>query len=130
MTTPFLIASGASPAAALLAKLTTGTGVQTMLQVKLDPARVGVGIISEWGISFDGSAAAVPIQCELVTTGTVAATVTAAVAADIHRFDPNVATPTDLNPFDWGTAATGYNASAEGTVTETDLFDAQTPLWP
>ncbi len=125
MPSQFLIAQAATPAAAALAVLATGTAIKTMLQVKLDPARVGPAIITEWGISFDGFAAAQPVQCELVTTGTVAATVTALVAADVHRFDPNIATPTDLNPFDWGTAASGYDGSVEGTVTETDVFDAQ-----
>lgn len=125
MPSQFLIAQAASPAAAALAVLATGTSIKTMLQVKLDPARVGPAIVVEWGISFAGFAAAQPVQCELVTTGTVNATVTALVAADVHRYNPNIAAPTDLNPFDWGTAASGYDGSAEGTVTETDVFDAQ-----
>ena len=95
-----------------------------MLQVKLGRA-VLLGKVVEWGISFDGSAAATPIACELLTTGTVAATVTAAVANDILNLDPQHIAPTDLDPFDFGTAATGYTASAEGTITATRTMDLQ-----
>jgi hypothetical protein len=80
--------------------------------------------IVEWGISFDGSAAATPIQCELIETGTVFATVTAAVAADIAMHDPNGVSPT-TSDIVVGTTATGYNASAEGTITASRLFDEQ-----
>jgi len=80
--------------------------------------------VIEWGVSFDGSAAATPIKVELLETGTVFATVTAAVAADISKWDnPNAAASTTF--FSVGTAATGYTASAEGTITATRMFDVQ-----
>ena len=50
--------------ASVLPKVATGTGLKTMLQVK--PGTVHQLLIVEWGISFDASAAAVPIQCELI----------------------------------------------------------------
>jgi hypothetical protein len=95
-----------------------------MLQVKLGRA-VLHGKVVEWGISFDGSAAAAPIDCELLTTGAVAATVTAHVAAGIVNLDSKSDAPTDLDPFDFGTAATGYTASAEGSITASRILDVQ-----
>lgn len=120
----YLIANGASPTTAAFVKVTTGTAIKTMLQVKLGRG-VMQGKVVEWGISFDGSAAATPIQCELLTTGTVAATVTAHVAGGIINLDPMHDAPTDLDPFDFGTAATGYTATAEGTITATRPMDIQ-----
>lgn len=55
----------------------------------------------------------------------MAATVTAYVANDIHKFgDPNAVDPT-TSAIVVGTAASGYNASAEGTITAVRLFDVQ-----
>ncbi|MBI5357061.1 hypothetical protein HZB78_05655 [Candidatus Collierbacteria bacterium] len=118
----YLFFNGPAPTTAAQAVVTTGTAIKTLLQVK------GVTAlqfkIKEWGISFDGSAAATPIKCELLETGTVFATVTAAVAADIVAFDdPNA--PASTTYFSVGTAATGYTASAEGTITASRVFDAQ-----
>lgn len=120
----YLIANGPSPTTAAQVAVTTGTAIKSLLQIKLGRA-IMRGKVIEWGISFDGSAAAAPIDCELLTTKTVAATVTAHVAAGIVNLDPLGVTPTDLDPFDFGTAATGYTASAEGTVTATRMLDVQ-----
>lgn len=118
----YLFANGPAPTTAAQAVVTTGTAIKTLLQVK------GIAAlqfkVKEWGISFDGSAAATPIKCELLETGTVFATVTAAVAADIVKFDdPNA--PVSTTYFSVGTAATGYTSSAEGTITASRMFDAQ-----
>lgn len=118
----YFFANGPFPTTAAQAAVTTGTAIKTMLQVK------GVTAVQykvvEWGISFDGSAAATPIKCELLETGTVFATVTAAVAADIVKFgNPN--DPTSTTFFSVGTTATGYTSTAEGTITATRVFDAQ-----
>ena len=118
----YLFANGPFPTTAAQVAVTTGTAIKTLLQVK------GVTALQfkviEWGISFDGSAAATPIKCELLETGTVFATVTAAAAADIVKFaDPNA--PTSTTYFSVGTAATGYTASAEGTITASRMFDVQ-----
>ena len=121
----FFIANGPSPTTAAQAPVTTGTAIKTLLQVKSSataPFRV-----VEWGISFDGSAAATPIRCELLETGTVAATVTAHVAAGIVDVDADALTAGDptTNLFPVGTTSTGYTASAEGTITATRVFDVQ-----
>ncbi|KKN03979.1 hypothetical protein LCGC14_1102130, partial [marine sediment metagenome] len=109
--------------ASMLPKVATGTALKTMLQVKI--GAIHKFKVVEWGISFDASAAAVPIQCELIETGTVFATVTAHVTTGIHRVgDPDENDPVGTQII-VGTAATGYTATAEGTVTATRLFDAQ-----
>lgn len=124
MTERYLIPNGPSPTTAAQVAVTTGTAIKTMLQIKLGRA-IMRALVVEWGISFDGLAAAAPIDCELLTTKTVAATVTAHVAAGIINLDPLAVTPTDLDPFDFGTAETGYTASAEGTITATRMLDVQ-----
>jgi hypothetical protein len=118
----YLYQNGAMPSTAAPVKVTTGTSIKTMLQIKL-PSGVQ-GRVIEWGISFDGSAAATPIECELVETGTVFATVTAAVTADITRFDENDIDPTTAL-ITVGTTATGYTSTSEGSVTATRELDFQ-----
>jgi hypothetical protein len=118
----YTIYNYAMPTAAGPVKVTTGTAIKTLLQIK-----IGAGVLAkvvEWGICFDGSAAATPILCELVETGTVFATVTASVAADIVRLDPNAQDPTTA-ALVVGTAATGYTSSAEGTVVASRELDSQ-----
>ena len=112
-------ANGPMATTAALAPVTTGTAIKTLLQIATPSTRI-VRVI-EWGISFDGSAAATPIKCELIQTD-VAATVTAHVGAGVQPFnDPNA--PASLVTL--GTSATGYTATAEGTITATRTFDAQ-----
>lgn len=118
----FQIFNGPSPTDAAQAKLATGTAIKTLLQVRAIAA-AQMRII-EWGISFDGSAAATPIICELIDTATVFATVTAHAAAGVIPFDdPNAPTPSTF--FTLSTSGTGYNASGEGTITASRMFDAQ-----
>lgn len=117
-----LIQNGAMPSTASPVKVATGTSIKTLLQVKLNAGVTGKVI--EWGISFDGSAAATPIECELLETGTVFATVTASVSNDITRLNPLEQDPT-TGLVTVGTAATGYTASAEGTITASREFDYQ-----
>lgn len=120
----YIIANGPTPTTASQVAVTTGTAIKTLLQVKLGLTTMR-GKVIEWGISFDGSAAAQPIICELLTTGTVAATVTAHAASGIQNLDPFGTTPTSGNPFTFSTTTTGYTASAEGTITTTRLLDVQ-----
>ncbi|WP_214322096.1 hypothetical protein [Nonomuraea sediminis] len=102
-----------------LATVTTTTTLKTLLQIASPSTRV-LRIV-EWGISFDGSAAATPIACELIQTD-VAATVTAHVSAGVQPFDdPNA--PASLVQL--GTSLSGYNASVEGTTTATRTADVQ-----
>ena len=120
----YMIVNGPAPTTASQVAVTTGTAIKTMLQVKLG-LTANRGKVIEWGISFDGFAAAQPIICELLTTGTVAATVTAHVAAGIQNLDPFGTTPTTGNPFTFTTTTTGYTASGEGTITESRMLDVQ-----
>jgi hypothetical protein len=111
----YQFANGPMQTTAAFAKVGTGTAIKTMLQFKpILPCR-----IIEWGGSFDGFTAATPIQVELIETGTVAATVTAYAAADFTGVDAEAVTfgsPTS-NYISVGTSASGYTASAEGTIT-------------
>jgi hypothetical protein len=112
----YLIPNGPMQTTAAFAPVTTGTAVKTMLQVK-PSATIAMKLV-EWGISFDGFAAALPGRVELIETN-VAATVTASAAADITKLDGNAIAGGDptTNLIPVGTAATGYSASAEGTIT-------------
>ena len=92
------------------AKVATGTSTKTMLQL-LHPNNA-LNVI-EWGISFDGDAAATPIQCELIHTTTVAATVTAYGANDVFLFSDPTANVPGLT---LSTSGSGFTASAEGTI--------------
>lgn len=109
--------NGPMPTTAAQAAVTTGTAVKTLLQIA-PPSGTGLYVAS-WGISFDGAAAAAGIKCELLTTGTVAATVTAHVAAGIIT----VSGPAITSKVTLGTGGTGYTGSAEGTITATRVLD-------
>jgi hypothetical protein len=117
----YTIFNGPMPTTASFAAVTTGTAIKTMLQLK----PFNVCKIVEWGISFDGSAAATPIECELLDTGTVFATVTASVDADVMKTDGAEGAVASVAGLTLGTAATGYTASAEGAITVVKLFDVQ-----
>jgi len=113
----FLLANGPAPTTAAFAHVTTGTAIKTMLQLRpLVPLR-----IIEWGFSFDGAALATPIRVELLETGTVFATVTASVEADLAKVTDPAAVAATLMTL--STTGTGYTASAEGTITATRLLD-------
>jgi hypothetical protein len=117
--TLYWAANGAMPTTAALTPITTGTAIKTLLQIASSATRPLK--VVEWGISFDGSAAATPIRCELIQTD-VAATVTAHVAAGVQPYDdPNAPASTVT----LGTSATGYTASAEGTTTASRYGDLQ-----
>ena len=120
----YFIANGPSPTTAAQASVTTGTAIKTMLQVK--PSATKALQIVEWGISFDGSAAATPIKVELLETD-VAATVTASAAADIVKFDGEALTGGDptTNLIQVGTTSTGYTSTSEGSITAVRMFDVQ-----
>lgn len=125
MSNTYIVYNGAMPTTASAAKVTTGTAIKTMLQLK--PA-VPIKVV-EWGVSFDGSTAATPGICELIDTGTVFATVTAYAAADVMPYqDPNApanTAGTSGTPLNLGTSASGFTSSAEGTITATRLGDVQ-----
>lgn len=116
----YQIFNGPMPTTAASAAVTTGTSIKTLLQLK------GFNLLRvvEWGISFDGSAAATPIKVELLQTGTVFGTVTASVDADVFKFDPQSAVAS-VAGLTLGTSATGYTASAEGTIVASRVYDVQ-----
>jgi hypothetical protein len=123
MALQYLIFNGPMQTTAAPASVTTSTSIKTLLQFKpLVPCK-----LIEWGISFDGSAAATPGKVELIDTGTVAATVTASVNADITKFNGDAAQFGDPTStiISVGTTATGYTASAEGSTTAVRTFDLQ-----
>src|SRR6266403_1696792 len=125
----FLIPNGPMPTTASFAAVTTGTTIKTMLQVK--PSATLVMKIIEWGISFDGFVAALPGKIELIETD-VAATVTASVAADITKYDAAALMGGDptINLIQVGASATGYTASAEGSITAIRQLDAPSFIAP
>lgn len=120
----YLIANGPMQTTAAFAPVTTGTAIKTMLQFK--PSATAVARIVEWGISFDGSAAATPGKIELIETD-VAATVTATVAADITKLDSDALSGGDptTNLIQCGTTSTGYTSSNEGAIMAVRNLDLQ-----
>lgn len=117
----YKIYNGPAPTTAAQVAVTTGTAIKTMLQLKpFNQAK-----IVAWGISFDGSAAATPIKCELLETGSVFATVTASADADCVKMSGTDQAVASVAGLTMGTAATGYTASAEGTITASRMFDVQ-----
>ena len=113
--------NGAMPTTAGPVKVTTGAVIKTLQQLAT-PASIGLEVI-EWGISFDGSAAATPGVCELIDTTAINATVTAYAAADVTAFSGAANRVGSLLTL--GTAASGYTASAEGTTTTSRMGDFQ-----
>ena len=111
----FAMATTAAPV-----KVTTGSVIKTLQQLAT-PSTVTLEVI-EWGISFDGSAAATPGTCELVDTVAINATVTAYVAADITKVSQVGTTASGLT---LAVAGSGFTASAEGTPTASRQFDTQ-----
>lgn len=121
----FLIANSAMPTTAMSVKQPTGNNaIRTQLQIAPSiPIRV-----CGWSISFDGTAAATPVQCSLLETGTVNATgMTALAAADVTALDgvsDELAIATLLS---FGTGATAFATGAvtEGSTTATRRGDIQ-----
>lgn len=104
--------------------ITTGTAVKTMIQVQTSASKELR--ICEWWWEADGSTAAVPGVVELNFAGNVTtpATVTAYNATnDIRRYEPN--SPISLVTV--GTTASGFTASAEGTVSAGYAIPHQVP---
>jgi hypothetical protein len=108
----YRVHNGASAAAAAPVKVTTGTSIKTMLQL-LHPSQDLV--VVEWGVSFDGVTLGtpIPIECELIHTTTVAATVTAYAANDITCLNNASGAAPGLT---LSTSGSGYTSSGEGTV--------------
>ena len=117
-----MLGNGPQQTTAAFASVTTGTAIKTMLQLK-SGSTTAIKIL-EWGISFDGSAAATPGKVELIETD-VAATVTASAAADFTKYDAVAIALGDPTTalFAVGTTSTGYTATAEGSITAVRNLD-------
>lgn len=120
----YLLQNGAAGTTAAPVAVTTGNAIKTMLQFK--PSATVIAKIVEWGISFDGSAAATPGKIELMESD-VAATVTPHAAADITKYDSDALMGGDptTNLIVVGSSATGYTSAGEGTTTVARMFDLQ-----
>ncbi len=118
----YLIQNGPMQTTSQFAGVTTTTSLKTLLQVK--PGTTNAIKIVEYGISFDGSAAATPITVELIETD-VAATVTASVANDITKYDADALNGGDptTSLIAVGTTSTGYTSSGEGSITASRNLD-------
>lgn len=107
-------------------KQPTGTAIRTMLQVRLGVGRVAR--VCEWGISFDGSAAALPGMVELFSCSGAATMSTATVNADVMPTNDQYAfVNASDNPFALSTTLTGFATAAvtEGTVANYRALDTQ-----
>lgn len=113
----YFAANGASPTTAAQVVVATGTAIKTLLQIAT-PATTNLTII-EWGISFDASAAATPVKCELLQTD-VAATSGSSLTPTVWG-DPNAPASLCVG----GTGATNYSPTVEGTTTVARMFDVQ-----
>jgi len=120
----YSVFNGVMPTTASQVAVTTGTAIKTLLQVKAGTTKPLQ--VVEWGISFDGSAAATPGIIELCETD-VAATVTTLATADIHKLDAEALAGGDpvTNLIPVGTTSTGYTSSGEGSITAIRQFDVQ-----
>lgn len=110
----FIAYNGPMVTTAAYVPVTTGTAIKTLLQIKA-PAATGI-TIWKWHVDFDGTGTT-PIKCELIDTGTVAATVTAHVAAGLQCISSHlpIASAVQIG----STTNSGYTATAEGTITTT-----------
>lgn len=98
-------------------EVATGTSLKTLMQVAT-PAGLDIQLVA-WGVSFDGvSPSAAPGKVQLVDVN-VAATVTSLTPEEWGSSDG----PASLCV--GGAALTGYNATAEGTITDSRLLDSQ-----
>lgn len=112
--------NGPMPTTAAQAKLTTGTAIKSHIQL-VPPTSKDVAIVG-WGVSFDGSAAGVSIECEVIEAD-VAATVTAHVASGLISINNPGGSASQCQV--GSTTLTGYAASAEGTIAAVRVGDAQ-----
>ena len=114
----YKIWNGPMPTTAAQAADTTTTVIKTMLQLAT-PSTRQIQLIG-WGFTLDTKPGATGV-IELIDTD-VAATVTAHVASGVQPLTPG-APPSLLT---LGTTATGFTATAEGTITNTRTHDAVT----
>lgn len=119
-----LLQQGAMPTTTQRALVQTTAVLKTLLQVL---GKIDLRVV-EWGISFPATAEAAKPSVSLLTTGTIAATVSASAEADISKFGAAAQLAADYLTL--STTGTGYNASAEGTITASAALDPLIQLSP
>ena len=122
----FKIYNGVMPTTGEMLTQLTGTAIKTMLQVK---GNAGIPMeVLGWGVSMAGVAAAEGVKWELIETGTVFATLTTLVAADVVAWDSPAIVAGAGTYFSFGTTATGYwstGGPTEGSIVASRVFDSQ-----
>lgn len=103
------------PTTAAAAVKATGTAIKTLIQLK-----GAAGKIKAYGISFDGAAAAVPLNLELCVVN-VAGTVTAYGSADIYPV--NQAAVNRTSALTLSTTTSGFTCTSEGSITTVRYLD-------
>jgi hypothetical protein len=117
----FFVQNSTRATTAAPVKQPTGTAIRTMLQLATTTTE-SIYLV-EIGVSFDGSAAATPIQVEWFTT-TVAATMSTALAAtDVQNMTGGSA----IDALQYSTTLSGFATAAvtEGTVANYKPIDLQ-----
>lgn len=120
----YMAYTGARALTASPPKVATSTAIKTLMQLST-PATIGLEVV-EWGLSFDGSAAAQPGVCELVDTFAIGATVlTAFASTDVNSVSQGAGGL--ASQITLGTGASGFNTSGatEGTIVASREFDVQ-----
>src|SRR6266550_4054945 len=104
-----MVGKGAMQTSTGFVKVTTSAAIKTMMQIK--PGSTQVVQIVEWGISFDGSAAATPGEVELIETDVAATSLTAYVANDFTKYDNEALLAGDPTTaiFAVGSSSSGFN---------------------
>ena len=117
----FIAYNSTDPTTAVLAGITSGTAIETMLQVQA-PADKEIYVV-EWGISFDADSGGA--VCELINSKAVAASgLTAHDTGSVMPYDGR----SQLSNVQMGTGATGFSDGVvtEGTLASPLMWDVQT----
>lgn len=110
-------AFGATTATMIGTSYATGSKVAIQLAT---PSSLQIRII-EWGVSFNGSAAATPAVCELVQNGTASTCSTAHSTTTIQPIGDNA----KASGLTMGTTSSGYGNGAVTSATPDKTLDAQ-----
>lgn len=110
----YIAYNGVMQTTAAFGTVSTSTGTKTLLQVAT-PAGQGIRVRS-WGISFDGSAAAAAIKCELIDSNITGGTPT---TATIQQYDAEAVAGGGTS------VCTASTVASEGTITATRNADLQ-----
>jgi hypothetical protein len=119
----YFVANAAAPTAAAPAKQALAAATtRTLLQVA--PSSGNPIVLLEWGISFDGSAAAQPVQVELFSSTAAQTSLTAHTATSVTPYLRSA--DVGASSVTLGTAATGFTSTvAEVTPTGVRQGDLQ-----